>query len=132
MEKTCELCMSNFYDLCVEEGQRDICGLDCDFPSSFKRCILSSDDCEEKEACYERVKDTLRGDAVSTCGEFCQKCESCKQIFPEYSEGNCGTFTAEPGGECMLDCPGGEVEQTLSHLVVPIVEFSCCELDFLF
>ena len=32
----------------------------------------------------------------------------------------------------MIDCPGDIVEQTLSHLVVPISEFSCCELDFLF
>ena len=132
VEKTCELCMSNFYELCVEEGQRDICGLDCDFPPSFKKCILGSDDCEAKEECYQQVMDTLRGDAVSTCEEFCGKCESCKQIFPEFSEGNCETFTAEPGGACMSACPGSGVEQTLSHLVVPIAEFSCCELDFLF
>jgi len=124
--------MSNFYDLCVEEGQRDICGLDCDFPPSFKKCILSSNSCEEKEECYEREKDKLRGDVTSTCQEFCQMCESCKQIFPEYAEGNCETFTAEPGGACMSECPGSEVEQTLSHLVASIAEFSCCELDFLF
>jgi len=130
--KTCALCMSNFYELCVEEGQRDICGLDCDFPPSFKKCILGSDSCEEKEACYEQVKDMLRGDAVSTCQEFCQMCASCKQIFPDYSEGNCETFTAEPDGACMIECPGSEAEQILSHLVVPIAEFSCCELDFLF
>ena len=132
VEKTCELCMSNFYELCVEEGQRDICGLDCDFPPSFKKCILGSDNCEDKEACYEQVKDTFRGDVVSTCQEFCQMCVACKQIFPEFSEGNCGTFTAEPDGECMTDCPGDIVEQTLSRLVVPISEFSCCEMDFLF
>jgi hypothetical protein len=132
VEKTCELCMKNFYELCVEEGQRDICGLDCDFPSSFKKCILNSVDCDAKEECYRRVQDTLRGEAVSTCEEFCQKCESCKQIFPEFAEGDCGTFTAEPDGECMSDCPGSVVEQLLSNLVVPISEFSCCELDFLF
>lgn len=45
VERTCELCMSNFYELCLEEALRDICGLDCAFPTSFKNCILNSDDC---------------------------------------------------------------------------------------
>ncbi len=124
--------MRNFYDLCVEEGLRDICGLDCDFPSSFKNCILSADDCEAKEACYLAQQRTLTGDVASSCGEFCQRCESCKQLFPEFSEGDCKTFTAEPDGECMSSCPGGPVEQQLSGLNRPINEFSCCELDFLF
>ena len=132
VERTCMLCMSNFYELCVEEGQRDICGLDCDFPPSFKSCVVNANDCEEKEECYRQVMDTLRGDVVSDCEEFCLKCESCKNAFPEFSEGNCGTFTAEPDEECILYCPDGLVEQTLSNLAVPISEFRCCELDFLF
>lgn len=66
------------------------------------------------------------------CEEFCQRCESCKQLFPGFSEGDCQTFTAEPDGECMSSCPGGLVERQLTSLKRPINEFSCCDLDFLF
>jgi hypothetical protein len=132
VEYACGLCTQGlFYDLCLQEGQRDVCGLDCDFPDSFLKCETAAGDCDQAELCSEQYKDSLRGEVASSCEEFCRKCESCKNVFPEFSEGDCKDFSAAPDGECVTDCLGGAIESTLTRLARPISEFRCCQLDYL-
>ena len=132
VEYTCGLCTQDLlYDLCVEEGRRDVCGLDCDFPDSFLKCETAASDCDRALECSERYKDSLRGEVTSSCEDFCQKCESCKSSFSEFSEGDCKDFSAAPDGECVTGCPGEAIESALTRLARPISEFSCCQMDYL-